>query len=37
MEGDFKINIFFNEDGEEIEKMLAVYLLSVIKIANFQN
>ncbi len=37
MEGDFKINIFFNEDGEEIEKMLAVYLLSVIKTANFPN
>ncbi len=37
MEGDFKINIFFNEDGEEIEKMLAVYLLSVIKTASFQN
>lgn len=37
MEGDFKINIFFNEDGEEIEKMLAEYLLSDIKTASFQN
>ena len=37
MEGDFKFNIFFNEDGEEIEKMLAVYLLSVIKTDSFQN
>lgn len=37
MEGDFKINIFFNEDGQEIEKMLAEYLLSVIKTASFQN
>ena len=37
MERDFKINIFFNEDGEEIEKMLAKYLLSVIKASSFQN
>lgn len=37
MEGDFKINSFFDDKGEEIEKLLADYLLSVIKTANFQN
>lgn len=37
MEGDFKINIFFNENSKEIEKMLAEYMLSVIKIGNFWN
>ena len=37
MEGDFKINSFFDDKGEEIEKLLADYLFSVIKTANFQN
>ena len=37
MRGDFKINIFFNENGEKIEKMIAEYLLSIIKTANFPN
>lgn len=37
MEGDFKINSFFDDKGEEIEKLLVDYLLSVIKTANFQN
>lgn len=27
---DFKINIFFQQDGEEIEKILANYLLSAL-------
>lgn len=26
---DFKINVFFQQDGEEIEKLLANYLISV--------
>ena len=37
MEGDFKINSFFDDKGEKIEKLLADYLLSVIKTANFQS
>lgn len=37
MEGDFKINLFFNDKGDEIENLLSDYLLSVIKTANCQN
>lgn len=37
MEGDFKINSFFDDKGEEIEKLLADYLLSLVKTTNFQN
>ena len=37
MEGDFKINSFFDDKGEEIERLLADYLLSVVKTANFQS
>ena len=37
MEGDFKINTFYDDKGYEIEKILADYLISVIKTANFQN
>ncbi len=37
MEGDFKINSFFDDKWEEIEKVLADYLLSVVKTASFQN
>lgn len=37
MEEEFKVNLFFNENGEEIEKMLADYILSIIKISTFQN
>ncbi len=25
---DFKMNVFFHQDGEEIEKLLANYLIS---------
>ncbi len=28
---DFKINVFFHQDGEEIEKLLANYLISKLK------
>lgn len=37
MDGDFKINSFFDDKGEEIEKLLADYLISAIKTAHFQN
>lgn len=37
MEGDFKINTFFDDNGEEIEKLLANYLLSVIKTRAIDN
>lgn len=37
MKGEFKINIFFDDDGEKIEKMLAEYLLSIIKTSTIQN
>jgi len=37
MEEEFKVNLFFNENGEEIEKMLADYILSIIKTSTFQN
>ncbi len=37
MEGEFKINVFFNEDGEEIDKLLADYLLSITKTSTIQN
>lgn len=36
MGGEVKINIFYNDDGEEIEKMLADYLLLVIKTNNIK-
>jgi len=32
MNEEFKINIFFNPNGEEIEKILANYLLVVKKV-----
>ena len=28
---DFKMNVFFRQDGEEIEKLLANYLISKLK------
>ena len=28
---DFKINVFFHQDGEEIEKLLANYLIIKLK------
>ena len=28
---DFKMNVFFCQDGEEIEKLLANYLISKLK------
>ena len=37
MKGDFRINSFFDDKGEEIERLLADYLLSVVKTASFQN
>ena len=37
MEGDFMINSFFDDKGEEIERLLADYLLSLVKTANSQN
>ncbi len=37
MEGEFKINLIFNENGEKIEKMLADYILSIIKTSTFSN
>ena len=37
MEVDFKINSFFDDKGEEIERLLADYFLSVVKTASFQN
>jgi len=30
MDNDFKINVYFNEQGEEIEKILALYLSNVL-------
>lgn len=37
MEGDFKINSFFDDKGGEVENLLADYLLSVIKTRAIQN
>lgn len=31
MKNDFKINAFFSENGEEIEKLLANYLLKLLQ------
>lgn len=31
MDGEFKINLFFCKNGEDIEKVLATYLFSTIK------
>ena len=31
MENDFKINIYFNDEGEEIETMLAFYLKNLLE------
>ncbi len=30
MKEDFKINVFFCKDGEEIEKVLANYLINIL-------
>ena len=30
MENDFKINAYFSDDGEEIEKLLAKYLINLL-------
>ncbi len=30
MENDFKINVYFSDDGEELEKLLANYLSSLL-------
>ena len=37
MEREFKINVFFDDKGEEIEKFFAEYLLSIIKTSKVQN
>ncbi len=31
MENDFKINAYFNNEGEEIEKLLAFYLRNLLE------
>ena len=31
MENDFKINVYFNDEGEEIEKLLAFYLRNLLE------
>ena len=31
MENDFKINVYFNDEGEEIEKILAFYLRNLLE------
>ncbi len=31
MENDFKINAYFNNEGEEIEKLLAFYLRKLLE------
>ena len=30
MDSDFKINVYFQEKGEEIEKIIALYLMNVL-------
>lgn len=30
MENDFKINVYFNTEGEEIENLLAFYLKNLL-------
>ncbi len=31
MEEEFKIHVFFNEDGEELEKIIANFLINRLK------
>lgn len=31
MENDFKINVYFNDEGEEIEKILSFYLINLLE------
>lgn len=31
MKGDFKINVYFNDEGETIEKLLAFYLKNLLE------
>lgn len=31
MDNDFKINVYFNDEGEEIEKLLAFYLRNLLE------
>lgn len=31
MDNDFKINLFFSNDGENIEKLLSHYLIYLLK------
>lgn len=31
MENDFKINVYFNEEGEELESLLAFYLNNLLE------
>lgn len=30
MENDFKINAYFDNEGEEIEKLIAIYLINLL-------
>ncbi len=30
MDNDFKINVYFNDEGEEIENLLAFYLKNLL-------
>lgn len=30
MENDFKINVYFNEEGEDLENILAFYLKNLL-------
>ncbi len=30
MNKDFKLNVYFQENGEEIEKIIALYLLDIL-------
>ena len=36
MNEDFKINIFFNEDGEELEKILSNFFINILKTENIK-
>lgn len=31
MDSDFKINAYFQKDGENIEKILTLYLMNILK------
>ena len=31
MENDFKINVYFNEEGEELESILVFYLKNLLE------